>query len=221
VDTDAALAGIGDALGRARELAVQLGSDQYGPAERAGAAAEVRALRAQILAHASARGSDGEYLLAGGAGGAPPFDPVTGAYLGDAARRSIEVGEGAQQAVVSVPGSVLTAAAGVDLLPTLDALITALDMNDAPGVRALLGDLVTATEQVAGARADTGAHMAALDRADEARLDLELRLAESHERAVGADAIDAATRFGEAQSALAAARAAAEALIAMARGGRP
>jgi flagellar hook-associated protein 3 FlgL len=221
VESDAALGGIGDALARARELAVQLGNDHFSAAERAGAADEMRALRAQILAHASARGSDGEYLFAGGAGGTAPFDPTTGAYLGDAARRSVEVGEGGQLAVATVSGEVLTTAAGVDVLPVLDTLIAALDGNDAAGVRASLTDLVTATEQVAAARTDVGARMATLDRADEARQDFELRLAESHEHAVGADPVDAASRFADAQSALAAARAAAEALIQMARGNRP
>jgi flagellar hook-associated protein 3 FlgL len=218
VDVDGALAGIGEVLARARELAIELGNDSYAAGDRAAAAVEVRGLRAQVLALANLQASDGEYLLAGSQGGSAPFDP-TGAYLGDDARRSVEVGEG-QQAVVGVPGSVLTVSSGVDILGALDSLASALAANDGVQIRAGVGSMATAVGQVASARADVGARMAALDLADNARRDLELRLAGEHDDAVAVDPVAAASSFARAQNALEAARVAAQAMIALARGGK-
>jgi flagellar hook-associated protein 3 FlgL len=216
-ETDRALEGIGGIVSRARELAVQLENGTYGADERASAVAEVSELRAAALALARGMGPDGEYLLAGGAGTTEPFD-ASGAYVGDSTRREVEVGEGTRL-IANLPGSVLTASAGVDVLATLDGLASALGTNDVAGIGAALDGLGTAIGQVAGARSEVGARMSALDLADEARGDLELSLAEIHQRAVESDPVAAASQLAQTQQAFEASRTVAEQIIAMFRRG--
>jgi flagellar hook-associated protein 3 FlgL len=203
--TDGALATIGSVLARARELAVQGANDTYGADERVALALEVRELRAAALAAANSRGSDGEYLLAGSLGTTAPFDPA-GIYMGDASSRSVESSESGTQ-VVTIPGSVLTAASGgVDIFAVLDGLDAAFTANDGPAIRAQLDGLDAGVRQVSAARSDGGALSAALGLADEARGTLELNLTSVISRAVEADAFAAAGQLSRSAQALEAAR---------------
>lgn len=207
-ETDRAFAGIGEALARIRELTVQVGSDLYGAAERAGAAAEVRALQAHLLGLANTRGPDGEYLLGGTASATPPFGP-DGAYLGNGARRTVEVAEGVAS-TVSLTGEALTAAAGVDVFAVLTTLTAALDANDGAAIRATLSDIGTAVAQVARARTDVGSHASALDAVELARQEFDHSLALVREQAVGADPIAAASALAQSTVALQSAQAVAD-----------
>ena len=100
-----------------------------------------------------------------------PFN-AAGLYLGDAGTRTIETGEGGT-GVATVPGTVLTAAAGVDVLPALGRLITALGANDLRGIQAAIDELSTAHDQVSKARSTVGSLTVVLDDAAAARGQLE------------------------------------------------
>lgn len=213
-EADGALEGLGQLLSRARELAVELGNDTYGPQERAGAATELQALRTQALALANSRAGDGEYLFAGSRGGAAPFD-AAGVYVGDTLERTIASGEQATAATLA-SGTFLTASAGVDVFATLDTLATALATNNAVGVRASLDPLATAVAQVADARAGLGGRAALLDDASAARESLEQHLVDTYTDALAADPVAAAMELARAQEQLQTARAAAETLIGLA-----
>jgi len=73
-EVDGALGGVGSVLAQVTELAVQFGNDTYNATDRAEGAKVVLALRDAALASANASTGDGEYVLAGTKGGAPPFD---------------------------------------------------------------------------------------------------------------------------------------------------
>jgi flagellin-like hook-associated protein FlgL len=161
---DGALGEVASGIARARELAVQLSSATYGAAERAAGATEVRGLLAAAIASLDAK-VGGRYVLGGRLDGAPPFD-ASGAYVGDAGVREVEIAPGVRQAAslradVAVGG----AGGGADVLATLSALAAALEANDPAGAAATLGALATGTEQVAHARAEAGAALATLDAA--------------------------------------------------------
>src|SRR5258705_474884 len=79
-----------------------------------------------------------------------PSDPA-GAYSGDATVRTVPTDLSAT-AGVSIAGTALTAARGVDVLPLLDQLAKALSTNDLTTLRAVLPDLDTAVRQVSTAR---------------------------------------------------------------------
>jgi len=198
--TDGALSNINTALNRVQQLAVQMSNDTLSAPERAAAGVEVASLRETILAQANAVGNSGESLLGGSQTGASPFT-VAGLFVGDTKTATVETSEGATTNV-GVNGTVLTASNGVDILSMLDTISTALSTNDVTTLRATLPDVTTAISQVANARALTGGQMNALDDADDARKQLEVRLAATHQRAVEADPIAAASTLAEAKNAL-------------------
>jgi flagellar hook-associated protein 3 FlgL len=197
--TDGALSTIGDAISRARELAVQGASDTNAN-ERAALGTQVQALYAAALAAANTQGSDGAYLLAGAQTAAPPFD-AAGVYQGDAATRAVATSEHGSDAV-SVAGTALTATAGVDILPELAKLATALSANNLVGIQAGLGALTTATRQVGTARQQAGVGLAALSDAETSRQALATHLSTSISGLVEADTVGAISELSQASQAL-------------------
>ncbi len=213
LNTDAALDTIGRTMSRARELAVQMANGALSSDERTAAANEVNQLRDTIISAADARGSDGQYLLAGTKSDLVPF-AAAGSYAGDALTRSIETSETGTSAI-TVSGNVLTAAAGVDVLATLSSLSTALSANNVPAVQTTLDALATGISQIAGARTQVGTRLTTLASADTSRRTFELNLATIHTRDVEADPIAAASNLARAKQALDAAQTVASQLVQM------
>jgi flagellar hook-associated protein 3 FlgL len=101
---EGALASVGDVLQRVRELALQGLSSAQSVQSRAGLAAEVEALRGQLLALANSRGADGEHLFAGYSVTAPPFQESAGG------QRRLEVGPGNSIAIADTGATVFAGA---------------------------------------------------------------------------------------------------------------
>jgi len=209
--TDGALASIGDIVSQIQTLAVQGASDTYNANDRAGLGAEVRGLFQSALASANAQSSDGEYLLAGAASLTTPFDPG-GVYLGDAGVRAVPISD-TTTAGTTIAGSTLTAANGVDVLPLLDRVATALSSNDLPGLLAALPDLAAAVKQVATTRSHTGAAMSSLEQTTAARALLEQDMQQAISRYVEVDTVTAASDLAKASQALEVSRAVASHII--------
>lgn len=216
--TDQAFARLSDALVRVREIATQMNNGTYTAEDRAAAGLEVQGLFAEMVAAANTRGSDGEYLLAGMQGDVAPFDD-TGAYFGDDQERWL-VGTEGELHRASVPGSLLTAAEGVDVLGAVMALDAALQANDTTALQAVLPDLGTAVEQVATGRSRAGAASAALSANVDALGDLQIQLTASIEAAVLTDPIEAATELARFSSQLEASRIVAERIASLIGPGR-
>jgi flagellar hook-associated protein 3 FlgL len=122
---------VGDLLSRAKELATAQGSSTGNAATRAAAAVEVQSLIDQAISLGNLRfGND--YLFGGLATGAPPFQ-ADGTYVGTAAGRQAEVGDGILVDTVH-SGQELLVDSGV--LTSLIALRDALTANDPAAVRA-------------------------------------------------------------------------------------
>lgn len=198
--TDNALASLGDIVSQIRSLAVQGASDSYNPADRAALGGQIRGLFQNALDSANVRGTDGEYLLAGAASLTPPFD-ATGAYLGDASVRSLPADGGATTGV-TIAGTALTGASGVDVLPLLDRVATALSANDMTTLGAALPDLATAIKQISAARSGAGGAMNVLDQTTAARTVLEQDLQQTISRLVEVDTVTAASELAKATQAL-------------------
>jgi flagellar hook-associated protein 3 FlgL len=199
--TDGALATISGLVSQARELAVEGSNDTQNAASRAAIGAEMGSLFDSAVAAANAQDPNGEYLLAGTSSLAQPFDTTTGAYTGDSVTRSISTDTVATQ-VATVPGSALTASSGVDILPLLKTLATALNTNDPVTVRNALGDLDTATTQLAQLRGQNGGHMAVLESAKSAHDALSTQISTQISNDVEIDAVAAATDLAKASTAL-------------------
>lgn len=209
---DNGLGRIADALTRARELATQMATATVDASARASAAIEVEGLLGEMLAGANARGPDGEYVLAGSQGETAPFDDA-GVYQGDDELRFIETSEG-QRHVVSIPGTVLTAAdGGLDVFATITALGAALSADDPTAVQAAMVEITEAIGQVAGARGRAGASSAALSTTNNALKEFEVQLTASIEAAVIADPIEAATELAHFSNQLEMSRAVSERIV--------
>jgi flagellar hook-associated protein 3 FlgL len=164
---DTALQSIADVATRARELALQLGSDSYNAVDRANAAGEIDGLFQQALGLANTQ-SAGRYVFGGTNDGTPAFD-AAGNYLGDTGVRQLEIAPGVfEDASVRGDLALTAAGGGVDLFATLRALSTALTTNDAAGIRGALPSLETATRQVTDSLVRVGSIMNFFDTAQTA-----------------------------------------------------
>lgn len=210
---DGALAVIGEAVAQVRTLAVQGASAGYSAGDRAELAVQVRGLFADALAAANTQSPDGEYVLAGTQSLTPPF-AATGAYAGDATARQLPATE-TTVATATVTGTALTAASGVDVLPLLDRVATALAANDVPTLQASLGDLATAIQQVSLSRSRVGGMMNVLDASLTATHDLAAHLTNQIASAVEADIVGAASELAKATNALEASRAVTSHIVAL------
>jgi flagellar hook-associated protein 3 FlgL len=198
--TDNALAQIGDVVSQVRQLAVQGSSDTHSPENRAALGAQIRGLFQIALESANARGNDGEYVLAGSASLTAPFD-AAGVYGGNASTRSVPSGEGFADGT-TIAGSALTAASGVDVLPLMERIATAMAANDMTTLRAALPDLETAVKQVSLARTHTGGAMNVLDQNNVARGALERDMSATIARYLEIDTVTAASELAKATQSL-------------------
>jgi len=211
-ESDAAFATITEVVSRARAIAVQGASASPTAGDRTTLATQVTALYQEAVAAANTRGADGHYLLAGAQTSTQPFDDA-GVYHGDANARAIASGEHLSQ-TVGVPGSLLTAANGVDVLPELAKLAAALGANDTAGIQVSLTSLSTATSQLGLARGRAGTALAALTSADSARTQLQDHLTGVISDLVEADTVGAASTLAQATNTLAVSRAVSQHVIA-------
>jgi flagellar hook-associated protein 3 FlgL len=200
--TDSSLSQIGDVLSSVRTLAVQGASDSYDSAGRAGLATQVQGLFQTALNSANVQGNDGAYLLGGSQSSTAPF-AADGTYAGDADQRAVAAnGSSTNIGNISISGSSLTASNGVDVLPLINKVATALASNDQAGLQALLPDLTTAIKQVATTRTQTGGAINVLDAATSARGDLEANMTTAISNYTEVDTISAASSMAQASQAL-------------------
>lgn len=204
-----------DILNMSRERAVMLANETHDAAARQLGAEEIRVVRDRMLSLLNARGTDGEYLFAGSRSDQPPF-LQNGTYQGDTSTRSIGTPDGGQ-IPMSIPGTEFTSAFGLDVLGTLDDLLTGLQANDVASINASIDDVKAAFEQVSGVLRRVGARGAALGDAQEAREDLDLQLDTIYSDRVATDPVAAAMELSEASNVLEASRVAIQQIVDMTR----
>jgi flagellar hook-associated protein 3 FlgL len=201
---DGALAGIGEAVSQIRLLATQGANASYNANDRREIGVQVRAFFEAALTSANTRAGDGEYILAGSRSTTQPFS-ATGAYAGDADARQLPAADSIV-ASSTIAGSALTAANGVDVLPLLDKVATALSNNDLTGLNSLLGDLGKAVQQVSLTRTRVGGVMNVVNAALTANDDLDAHLTNTIANAVEADVFESASNLAKASQSLEASR---------------
>lgn len=198
---DGALDGVAEAFTRAREIAVQMSNDTYSGSERAGAAGEIQGLFREVVSLLNTRVGN-RYIFGGNLDGAPPFD-AAGNYSGDNGVRQVEIAPGVlQDASVRADVMAKGAGGGIDMMATLNALVTALQANDGEGIRGTLDALDTATAQIATGRTQAGTAMHVLDTAVMSAKTAGVTETKAIAQLADADMIDAATKLAQAQRAL-------------------
>ncbi|HWV37332.1 MAG TPA: flagellar biosynthesis protein FlgL [Vulgatibacter sp.] len=198
---DTALAGVTTSLMRIQQLATSLGNETNGPEALQAGALEVDALRQNILSLLNTQ-SSGRYIFGGNQDAAPPFDP-SGAYLGDAGVRQVEIAPGIYQTFsVRMDEAIAGAGGAVDVMATIQDLIAALQAGDNAAVRSTLDDLQRSITQVAGARTRIGASMSIIEAAMNVGGMLEDGAVEGLARLTDADQFESMSKLVLAQRAL-------------------
>lgn len=199
---DGVLGQLGDALVRAKELALSQAGATADGSTRAAAGKEVARLveTAQELANTQLAGS---YVFGGQYADRPPIQggtwdparPPEGTFRVEAgARLSIEANHSAREVFIDSGA-----------LEGLQALATALQAGDADGIRAAMADVDRAFDQVQNLVGDLGARMNRVDVALSNLDALEVNLQTFRSGLEDADLTEAVTRLVERQGALEAA----------------
>ncbi len=198
---DTAMGQVIDSLTRAREIATQLSNDTYSATDRANAAAEVQQIFSTMISQMNTRFGD-RYVFGGTRDATPAFDS-TGAYLGDAGVRQVEVAPGILQDA-SIRGDEVFkgASGGIDVLAEIQALSTALTTNNVAAVRASVEQMATGVTQVSTYRSRSGGMMNVFDVASNtARVNRDLAT-DSKAGLEDVDVFEAATNYSAAERAL-------------------
>lgn len=199
--SDAALDGIGNLLGRAQQIATQLGNDSYSPQDRLAAAEEVDGLFRQTISLLNTRFAD-RYIFGGFQDAAAPFDG-SGAYHGDSGVRQVEIAPGLlEDASLRVDTVIAGAGGGANLLATYTQLASALRTNDGAAIRSALGPLDQSSNQLATARTRLGTSVNLFEGAAQQCSDGTIQEKIFIGELADADAVDASTRLSLAQYAL-------------------
>ena len=187
-----------------RSLVVQGSNATYSDQDRANIAEEVHSLFLSAVAAANTKSDNDEYALAGSQSQLAPF-AADGTYQGDGGVRQLAIG-GSATSASTIPGSRLTAAYGVDVLPLLASITTSLQTNDMATLQTNLGDLDTAIHQVASSRTVTGDAMSSLQATATAHDQLSINLTAQISNDTEVDTVAAASDLAKASSVLDASR---------------
>jgi flagellar hook-associated protein 3 FlgL len=164
VSADLTLRNAVDLVQEALELAVQMSNDTFKASDRAAAAQRVTDIREEILKLSNKKQANGHFLFGGVAEDVPAYDPVTGAFVGSALDRKVEVSPG-----YFVEATINGADSFGDpeqIFTTLQNFANDLTANNLPGVQAAIDGLNTANDQFAIALAGIGSREMALTRAE-------------------------------------------------------
>ncbi len=163
-----------DAMTRVKELAIRASSDTYGAADRAVTAAELSSLGEELIALASTRDINGNFLFSGTRVSQPPFaEAEAGAieYVGDQTGVRVAVGEQREMSANRPGAEVFVAAtrddrgspAKVGFFEALGDLIGALQSGDRGGLQRGIGEIDQLNSGLSHALARIGADLNVVD----------------------------------------------------------
>lgn len=209
---DTALASIGDAMQRARELAVQGLNDTVSAEERVAIAKEVRQIMDEVVGLANRKDANGQYLFSGFQVQTVPFSqpvPGTFTYAGDSGQRQLQVGparqvadgDDGQSVFLDIPDG---GGGFEDIFSTLYTLATDLEA-DAPNGSSL-EQIDRAMDHLLGFRASAGARLNALENQESINESLLLQLEQTRSNIEDLDYAEAASRLSQESVALQAAQ---------------
>jgi len=176
---ESVLEGVGNALMRVRELAVQGANSTYDLQGRTSIAAEVKLLLDEVLSMANSKDGNGEYLFSGYQSQTQPFvDAGLGnySYQGDQAQRRMQISP-TREVQSSDSGSEIfenldiVAGGKQNIFKTIYDFVADLEANN-PGGN-IQADLDTALDSVFTTRAKVGARINAVDAQDQINLQYE------------------------------------------------
>jgi flagellar hook-associated protein 3 FlgL len=198
--SDSAAVTAGEALVRARELALSAANDTLSAEDRQVIAREVQLLQDQLLGSANARDESGRYLFAGSRSAVPAYAVQPD---GSVAWQGIDAGAGAEaagfQRTAPPNGPILFGEGAESAFAALATLAEALVDPDpalrADGLAAALTGLVASNDRLLDGRSRIGAAMARLESEADRLATARLQAAEALADARGLDLTDAIARL--------------------------
>jgi flagellar hook-associated protein 3 FlgL len=198
---EGALAEATSVFDRAHEIALQGANGSLSATDRTALAEEVKQLKAHLVAVGNTTGSQG-YVFSGTQTAIPAFTN-TGVFQGNGLDHVVVVGRG-QNAVVNAGGErAFTIAGGRDVFADLDALQTALSLNDQNGVLATVNATDASRRQILAVRLETGGRLSRLETADGVHAQLQIALANQRHDIADVDPAAAFTELAALQANLA------------------
>ncbi|MBX3209331.1 MAG: hypothetical protein KF764_30135 [Labilithrix sp.] len=144
-----------DLISRARQAAIAGANTTADAHARSLLGDEVKMIRDSLLSLANTRYAN-KFLFGGTKTDTAPFDPATGAFVGNDQTVRVPVFDG-----VSTPANVsgamaFTSAGGRDIFADLDALVQALYSDDQAGIRAAIDPLEAGHRQIVRSQVEAG-----------------------------------------------------------------
>lgn len=166
--TETALTGMADVISRARKVAANIGNGSTDQTVRDNAVAQLSELKKQLIDLGNTQLGD-QYLFAGFKTDTPPFTTADNTYHGTSDDIAVEIDQNSQLAINLTGDSLLkgTGSFGsVDVLSTLDDLITAIGANNATDIKTAAAELDGASSQITNARSAVAGKMLRMESAE-------------------------------------------------------
>ncbi len=166
--TETALTGMAEVVSQIRKVAATVGSGSTDQTVRDNAVAQLAELKKQLIDLGNTQLGD-QYLFAGFKTDAPPFTTADNAYHGTSDDIAVEIGQNSRLAINLTGDSLLkgTGSFGsVDVLTTLDGLITAIGANNATDIKSAAAQLDNSSNQITNARSAVAGKMLRMESAE-------------------------------------------------------
>lgn len=205
--TDTALQGMADIIAQAKKTTGTITSGSSDPTVRENAASQLEELKKQLVDLGNTQLGD-QYIFAGFKNNTPPFSTADNSYSGSSDELTIEI-EQNSPAPITIAGDALLKGSGtyggVDMLETLDNIITAIRSNNPDDIQSNAAKLDSSSNQINNARSDVAGRMIRFKSAETMINRNQATLKGIVSDTMGVDYIKAATQLNQQQSAFEAA----------------
>lgn len=205
--TDTALQGMADIIAQAKKTAGAITSGSSDQTVRENAASQLEELKKQLVDLGNTQLGD-QYIFAGFKNSTPPFSTASNDYSGTSDELTIEIDRNSP-AGITIAGDALLKGTGsyggVDLLDTLDKIITAIRDNIPADIQENAKLLDSSANQINNARSDVAGRMIRFKSAETMISRNQATLQGIVADTMGVDYIKAATQLNQQQAAFEAA----------------
>lgn len=205
--TDTALQGMADIIAQAKQTTSTITSGSSDQTVRENAASQLEELKKQLVDLGNTQLGD-QYIFAGFKNSTPPFSTADNAYSGTSDELTIEIDRNSP-AGITIAGDALLKGTGsyggVDMLETLDNLITAIRDNIPADIQDNAKLLDSSSNQINNARSDVAGRMIRFKSAETMITRNQATLQGLISDTMGVDYIEAATQLNQQQAAFEAA----------------
>lgn len=200
--TDTALQGMADIIAQAKKTASTITSGSSDQTVRENAASQLEELKKQLVDLGNTQLGD-QYIFAGFKNSTPPFSTANNDYAGTSDELTIEIDRNSPAGITLAGDALLKGTGsygGVDILETLDRIITAIRDNIPADIQANAKLLDSSSSQINNARSDVAGRMIRFKSAETMISRNQATLQGIVSDTMGVDYIRAATQLNQQQA---------------------